>query len=243
MYAPFNLYILCWSYGISTVHLNNSRPVLLAVCRLGVLHGRSNIDTAVDVEAKGVAVADVADLLGQDLPVEERKSASVHVLSVGGKLILLAVPCAIDSPFLDKDELAVGLLQPAVVAVGPLVGVAGFGASVAVDYQSLVPDIGPCGYQKEVCLPETMSTLGQVVAPAAKVQSLLISPPKPPVAILMGLVAPRMPRMVLERSQTQLEALLYLHSSVLELKGSFSISKAMIVDDQSFQTLPEYLPL
>lgn len=83
----------------------------------------SDIHARINVKAKGISIAHVALLGGKNLPVDPRQATSIHVARVGGEFLLDVVSFCVDAPFLDVDELIVSLLQPRVVAIGPLVGV------------------------------------------------------------------------------------------------------------------------
>lgn len=113
--------------------VNNAGPVLERIRLVRRLNLLLDGHAAIDVDAKGVRVLDVARLVREELPVGKGQTDLVHVLGVGRELGRGVVLCRVDSPLLELHELAVCLIDPIGVAVGPLGRAVGLRASIAMD--------------------------------------------------------------------------------------------------------------
>lgn len=108
--------------------LNNTCPVLKGRALSSFVHGPGDIDARVIRNAElitailGRVVLAPLDSRQDDLPVKVREADRVHVGRLAGEGLGPVVLGRVDAPLLEVDQLATGLLDPALGAGGPVAG-------------------------------------------------------------------------------------------------------------------------
>lgn len=121
-----------FNYGV--LHRSNkASPALRTVCFTCSLNLGGVGNATVNVEAEWIVVVHVAHLGRQELPVNPGQAGAVHILRVGRELGRRVESARVDAPFLQVDELSVGLVHPVAVACGPLAAVVSLSSGVAVN--------------------------------------------------------------------------------------------------------------